>query len=163
MKILFIRCAALIGFATLATVVVEPAQAQAQGQIQYSSQYPAQYPSQSQEIAHVLQIAPRMVTIPQQQCQQVLVQGQDNSTAGTIIGGVAGGILGNQVGRGEGRTAATALGAVVGAFSGSALGGRDAGVAQYRTVCNTVPVTVQQGEIVTFEFRGRQFTQIFAN
>ena len=159
MKTLPTRCAALIGFATLATVAVEPVQAQVQGQIQY----PSQYPSQSQEVAHVLQIAPRMVTIPQQQCQQVLVQGQDNSTAGTIIGGVAGGILGNQVGRGDGRTAATALGAVVGAFSGSALGGRDAGVAQYRTVCNTVPVTVQQGEIVTFEFRGRQFTQIFAN
>jgi len=163
MKALFIRCAASIGFATLAMVVVEPVAAQVQGQIQYPSQYPAQYPSQSQEVAHVLQIAPRMVTIPQQQCQQVLVQGQDNSTAGTIIGGVAGGILGNQVGRGDGRAAATALGAVVGAFSGSALGGRDAGAAQYRTVCNTVPVTVQQGEIVTFEFRGRQFTQIFSN
>jgi uncharacterized protein YcfJ len=119
--------------------------------------------AQQQEVAHVLQIAPRRVTIQQQQCQQVLVQGQDNSTAGTIIGGVAGGILGNQVGRGEGRTAATALGAVVGAFSGYALGGRDAGAAQYRIVCNLVPVTIQQGEIVTFEFRGRQFTQVFAN
>jgi|GEM_PF-2158912 uncharacterized protein YcfJ len=155
MKALSRRCAALIGFAMLTTSVFEQAEAQVQGQIQY--------PSQSQEVAHVLQISPRMVTIPQQQCQQVLVQGQDNSTAGTIIGGVAGGILGNQVGRGDGRTAATALGAVVGALSGSALGGRDAGVAQYRTVCNTVPVTVQQGEIVTFEFRGRQFTQIFSN
>ena len=119
--------------------------------------------AQQQEVAHVLQIAPRMVTIQQQQCQQVLVQGQDNSTAGTIIGGVAGGVLGHQVGRGEGRTAATALGAVVGAFSGNALGGRDAGAAQYRNVCNLVPVTVQQGEIVTFEFRGRQFTQVFSN
>lgn len=119
--------------------------------------------AQQQEVAHVLQIAPRMVTIQQQQCQQVLVQSQDNSTAGTIIGGVAGGVLGHQVGRGEGRTAATALGAVVGAFSGNALGGRDAGAAQYRNVCNLVPVTVQQGEIVTFEFRGRQFTQVFAN
>lgn len=116
-----------------------------------------------QEVAHVLQISPRMVTIQQQQCQQVLVQGSDNSTAGAVIGGVAGGILGNQVGAGQGRTAATALGAVVGAFSGSAIGGRDAGVAQYRTVCNAVPVTMQQGEIVTFEFRGRQFTQVFTN
>ena len=159
MKALSLRCAALIAFATLTTSVLEQAQAQVQGQIQY----PSQNPSQSQEVAQVLQISPRMVTIPQQQCQQVLVQGQDNSTAGTIIGGVAGGILGNQVGRGDGRTAATALGAVVGALSGSELGGRDAGVAQYRTVCNTVPVTVQQGEIVTFEFRGRQFTQIFSN
>ena len=161
MKALSLRCAAVVGLATLVTGVSGPAEAQVQGQIQY----PSQYPSQSQEVAHVLQISPRMVTIPQQQCQQVLVQGQgqDNSTAGTIIGGVAGGILGNQVGRGEGKTAATALGAVVGALSGSALGGRDAGVAQYRTVCNTVPVTVQQGEIVTFEFRGRQFTQIFSN
>jgi uncharacterized protein YcfJ len=155
MKTLPTRCAALICFAFSATGLIAQAQAQVQGQVQY--------PSQSQEVAHVLQISPRMVTIPQQQCQQVLVQGQDNSTAGTIIGGVAGGILGNQVGRGEGKTAATALGAVVGAFSGNALGGRDAGVAQYRTVCNTVPVTVQQGEVVTFEFRGRQFTQIFAN
>ena len=60
MKALSRRCAELIGFAMLTTSVFEQAQAQVQGQIQY--------PSQSQEVAHVLQISPRMVTIPQQQC-----------------------------------------------------------------------------------------------
>ena len=114
------------------------------------------------DVAHVLQVAPRMVTIQQQQCQQVIVQGQDNSTAGAVLGGVAGGILGHQVGRGEGRTAATALGAVVGAMAGSNVGGRDAGY-QPRTVCNMVPVTVQQGEVVTFEYKGRQFVQVVPN
>ena len=79
---------------------------------------------------------------------------------GTVIGGVAGGIVGNQVGGGSGKTTATALGAVVGAFTGNNLGGRDAGI-QQKQVCTMVPVTVQQGEIVTFNYKGRQFTQAF--
>jgi uncharacterized protein YcfJ len=110
----------------------------------------------AQEV-QVLSIVPRMVTVQQQQCQQVTVQQQDNSTAGTVIGGVAGGIIGNQVGRGHGREAATALGAVVGALAGNNLGGQGNGAAQSRTVCNMVPVQVQQGKLLTFMFEGRQY------
>jgi uncharacterized protein YcfJ len=109
---------------------------------------------------YVVSVQPRFVTTQQQQCQQVAVQGQDNSMLGTVIGGVAGGIVGNQVGGGSGKTTATALGAVVGAFTGNNLGGRDAGI-QQKQVCTMVPVTVQQGEIVTFNYKGRQFTQAF--
>ena len=100
----------------------------------------------AQEV-QVLSIVPRMVTVQQ----------QDNSTAGTVIGGVAGGIIGNQVGRGHGREAATALGAVVGALAGNNLGGQGNGAAQSRTVCNMVPVQVLQGKLLTFMFEGRQY------
>ena len=117
----------------------------------------------AQEYAQVISVAPRMVTIQQQQCQQVMVQGQQTgSVTGAVIGGVAGGILGNQIGRGTGRTVATAAGAVTGAVVGNSLGSQPAS-AQQQTVCNNVPVTVQQGEIVTFSYRGRQFTHAFEN
>jgi uncharacterized protein YcfJ len=118
-------------------------------------------PALAQEYAQVISIQPRMVTVQQQQCQQVTVQGQSSgSTAGMLIGGVAGGILGNQIGKGTGRTVATAAGAVTGAVVGNQLGAQPA-APQQSTVCNNVPVTVQQGEIVTFSFRGRQFTHVF--
>ena len=115
----------------------------------------------AQEYAQVISVQPRMVTIQQQQCRQVSVQGQNTgSTAGMLIGGVAGGILGNQIGKGTGRTVATAAGAVTGAVVGNQIGGQQ-GAPQQQTVCDNVPVTVQQGEIVTFSFRGRQFTHVF--
>ena len=104
----------------------------------------------------IINVIPRVVTVQQQQCQQVAVQAQDHSAAGTVIGGVAGGLLGNQIGRGSGNVAATAAGAVVGAMSGNYLGGLGAGV-QYRTVCNFVPHQVQQGELVTVLYKGRQY------
>jgi len=115
----------------------------------------------AQEYAQVVSVQPRMVTVQQQQCRQVTVQGQNTgSTTGMVIGGVAGGILGNQIGKGTGRTVATAAGAVTGAVVGNQLGGQQ-GAAQQQTVCDNVPVTVQQGEIVTFSFRGRTFTHVF--
>lgn len=119
----------------------------------------------AQEYAQVISIQPRMVTIQQQQCQQAVVQQpqqqQGGSTAGMLIGGVAGGILGHQIGGGTGRTVATAAGAVGGAMVGNHLGSQGTAQAQPQTVCSYVPVTVQQGEIVTFSFRGRQFQQVF--
>jgi uncharacterized protein YcfJ len=118
-------------------------------------------PASAQETAQVVSVQPRMVTIQQQQCRQVTVQGQNTgSTTGMVIGAVAGGILGNQIGSGTGRTVATAAGAVGGAMVGNQLGGQQ-GAAQQQTVCENVPVTVQQGEIVTFSFRGRTFTHVF--
>lgn len=115
----------------------------------------------AQEYAQVISVQPRMVTTQQQQCRQVSVQGQNTgSTTGMLLGGVAGGILGNQIGKGTGRTVATAAGAVTGAVVGNQIGGQS-GAPQQQTVCDNVPVTVQQGEIVTFSFRGRQFTHVF--
>jgi uncharacterized protein YcfJ len=104
----------------------------------------------------VINVIPRVVTVQQQQCQQVAVQVQDHSTAGTIIGGVAGGIIGHQIGKGSGRDVATAAGAVVGAMSGNYVGGLGTGV-QYRNVCTFVPQQVQQGELVTVLYKGRQY------
>lgn len=117
--------------------------------------------ARAQEVAQVVSIQPRMITITQQQCRQVTVQAQNTgSTAGMVVGGVAGALLGSQIGGGSGRTAATAAGAIGGAMVGNHLGGQQGG-AQQQTVCENVPVTVQQGEIITFSFRGRTFTQAF--
>ncbi|NDH32100.1 MAG: glycine zipper 2TM domain-containing protein, partial [Betaproteobacteria bacterium] len=78
---------------------------------------------------------------------------------GAVVGGVIGAALGNQIGRGDGKTVATAVGAVL----GSQMGSQPAQATGYeiRNVCNNVPVQIQQGEIVTFEYRGRRFSQVF--
>jgi len=112
----------------------------------------------AQEV-HVISVQPKIVTIQQQQCHQVQVR-NDNSGVGTVIGGVAGGIIGNQVGRGSGRDAATVAGAIVGGMVGNRIG-QDQTEYQTQTQCHMVPVQVQRGEIVTFNYRGRIFTQTF--
>lgn len=109
---------------------------------------------------YVVSVQPRMVTVQQQRCEQVAVQAQDNSTAGTVLGGVAGGLLGHHVGGGSGQTAATIIGAVGGAVLGNNMGKPDT-QPQYRQVCSYQPIQIQQGEIVTFSYRGRQFSQTF--
>lgn len=109
---------------------------------------------------YVVSVQPRMVTVQQQRCETVVVQQQDNSTPASIAGGLVGGVLGHQVGGGSGQTAATIIGAVGGAVLGNALGKPD-GTSQTRQVCSYVPMQVQQGEIVTFSYKGRQFTQTF--
>ena len=106
----------------------------------------------------VISTQPRWITQNQQQCQWVQVR-TDNSGVGTVIGGVTGGIVGNQVGRGSGRDAATIAGVIVGGMVGNRIG-QDQAQHETRQECMTVPVSVQQGEIVTFEYRGRRFTQI---
>ena len=96
------------------------------------------------DAAVVVARQPNFVNILQQQCQQVPVQVSQQNTGGTIVGGVLGAALGNQV--------------------GSQLGGSqaaNAGTVEYRTQCTNVPVQVQQGETVTFEYRGRRFSQAF--
>jgi uncharacterized protein YcfJ len=115
-------------------------------------------PAIAQEV-HVVSVQPKIVTIQQQQCQHVQVR-NDNSGVGTVIGGVAGGIIGNQVGKGSGNTAATVAGAIVGGMVGNRIG-QDQAEYQIQTQCYLVPVQVQRGEIVTFNYRGRIFTQTF--
>ncbi len=116
----------------------------------------------AQDVAQVVRVEPRFVTVQQRQCYQVEVQVQDNNAAGIIIGGVAGGIIGNQVGKGSGRDAATALGAVTGAIVGNNLSNRGTQT-QLREECRMVPVQVQQGRIVTFNYQGSIFSQTFPN
>jgi outer membrane lipoprotein SlyB len=75
---------------------------------------------------------------------------------GTLYTGAA---LGNQVGGGSGRDIATAAGAVIGYQIGR--GESQPGGVTYRTVCESVPITTQRGETVTFRYRGRLFSQTF--
>jgi len=110
---------------------------------------------------YVVSVQPRFTTVYQQQCQTVSVR-EDNSGVGTVIGLIAGGIIGNQVGGGSGRDIATVIGAGVGASVGNRIG-QDQISGGQRQVCQNVPMTVQSGETVTFNYRGRVFTHIFVN
>lgn len=116
--------------------------------------------AQAQDV-YVVSVQPRLVTVFQQQCQQVQVQrpATSGNTAGGVLGALAGAALGNQVGGGSGRDIATAAGAVIGYQVGR--GESQPGGIEYQTVCNQVPVTVQRGETVTFSYKGRRFTQTF--
>ena len=114
----------------------------------------------AQEV-YVVSVQPRLVTVYQQQCQQILVQrpATSGNSAGGVLGALAGAATGNQVGGGSGRDIATAAGAVIGYQMGR--GEPQPSNAEYQTVCSQVPVTVQRGETVTFVYRGRRFTQVF--
>jgi uncharacterized protein YcfJ len=116
--------------------------------------------AQAQEV-YVVNVQPRLVTVYQQQCQQVAVQrpATSGNDAGGVFGALAGAAIGNQIGGGSGRDIATAAGAVIGYQMGR--GEPQPGSVSYKTVCNQVPVTVQRGETVTFDYRGRRFTQTF--
>ncbi len=107
---------------------------------------------------YVVSTQPRYVTVHQQQCRTVEVY-QDNSNVGTVIGALAGGVLGHHMGSGN---VGTVLGTGIGATIGNRVG-RDQATVVNKQVCDTVPVTVQQGETVTFNYRGRVFTQVFGN
>jgi uncharacterized protein YcfJ len=116
--------------------------------------------AQAQDV-FVVNVQPRLVTVYQQQCQQVMVQRPTTSgnSAGGVLGAIAGAAMGNQVGGGSGRDIATAAGAVIGYQIGR--GEAQPGGVEYQTVCSQVPVTVQRGETVTFVYKGRRFTQTF--
>lgn len=109
----------------------------------------------------IVRVEPRMVTTYQQQCREVAVQTAptQGNNAGGVLGALAGAALGNQIGGGSGRDIATAAGAVIGYQVGR--GDPQPGGVAYRTVCESVPVTMQRGETVTFRYRGRLFSQTF--
>ena len=114
----------------------------------------------AQEV-YVMSVQPRYVTVQQRQCQMREYIREGNSGTGTGIGAIAGGLLGSTIGSTPGDHLA---GTVIGALMGGTIGNevtREPGRIEQREVCSYVPVTVQQGEIVTFNYRGRVFTQTF--
>jgi len=110
-----------------------------------------------QDAAVVVARQPRYVTSYQQVCTQVPVE-RRSSVGGGAVGAILGAAIGNQIGDGRGRDIATAAGAVIGGQMGSQ---NDSTVVEMQTRCNQQPVQVLAGEYVTFEYRGRRFTQEF--
>ena len=109
-----------------------------------------------QDYATVVARQPRFATMYQQVCTQVPVERR--SQGGGVVGAIMGAAIGNQIGGGSGRDIATAAGAVIGAQMGSQ---SDGTTVEMQTRCNQQPVQVLAGEYVTFEYRGRRFTQEF--
>ena len=113
----------------------------------------------AQEI-YIVAVQPRYVTVQQRQCQMREYIREGSSGSGTI-GAVAGGLLGSTIGSTSGdHIAGTVIGALIGGAIGSEVS-REPGRIEQREVCSYVPMQVQQGEIVTFNYRGRIFTQTF--
>ena len=116
----------------------------------------------AQEV-YVMSVQPRLVTVNQQQCQIQEVVRDGNTGSGTTIGAVAGGLLGSTLGGNRNdHLAGTVIGALIGGAIGNEMS-REPSRVEQRQVCRYVPVQVQQGEIVTFNYRGRVFTQTFGN
>ena len=111
---------------------------------------------------YVVNVQPRLVTVQQQQCNMQEFHREGSSGSGTV-GAVAGGLLGSTLGSNRNdQLAGTVIGALIGGAIGNEVG-RDSARIEQRQVCRYVPVQVQQGEIVTFSYRGRVFTQTFNN
>lgn len=121
----------------------------------------AVYASDFDRAARVVYVQPKMVTVMQQQCKTVAVTrpATTENAAGGVLGAIAGAAIGNQLGGGSGRDIATVVGGVVGYQVGK--GDAQPGGVEYRQVCENVPVAVQRGETVTFEYRGRRFNVDF--
>jgi len=109
----------------------------------------------SQEVAVVIGRQPKYSTVYQQVCTQVPVERR--GIGGTIVGGVLGAAIGNQFGGGSGKDIATAAGAVI----GGTIGGQNDSTVEMQTRCTQQPMQIQTGEIVTFEYKGRRFSQVF--
>lgn len=107
------------------------------------------------DVAIVVQKQPRYVTSYQPVCTQVPVERRSQS--GGAVGAILGAAIGNQIGGGHGREIATAAGAVIGGQMGS----QNDTTVEIQTRCTQQAVQVLAGEIVTFEYRGRRFTQVF--
>ena len=116
----------------------------------------AQTYSTTQDVAVVVGRQPRYTTVYQQVCTQVPVERR--SQGGGAVGAILGAAIGNQIGDGRGRDIATAAGAVIGAQMGSQ---NDGISVEMQTRCSQQPSQVITGEVVTFEYRGRRFTQVF--
>ena len=111
---------------------------------------------------YVVNVQPRLVTVQQQQCNMQEFHREGSSGSGTV-GAVAGGLLGSTLGSNRNdQVAGTVIGALIGGAIGNEIGREPARIEQ-RQVCRYIPVQVQQGEIVTFSYRGRVFTQTFNN
>lgn len=107
------------------------------------------------EKVEVVSVVPRYVTRIVQICTPYQVV--KNSPNVNILGTIVGGLLGNQIGGGSGRTAATAVGAVIGSHVGTNNGSKI--VEEMR--CEDQYEQIQQGDTVTFRYKGRYVTQVF--
>ncbi len=109
------------------------------------------------DVALVVDRQARYTTVYQRVCQDVPVERRHQS-GGAVMGAILGAAVGNQIGEGRGRDIATAAGAVIGSQMG-----QDPGhvTVETQTRCVNQPVTVYDGETVTFEYQGRRFTQFF--
>ena len=111
---------------------------------------------------YVVNVQPRLITVQQQQCNMQEFH-RENSSGSGAVGAVAGGLLGSTLGSNRNdQLAGTVIGALIGGAIGNEVGREPTRIEQ-RQVCRYVPVQVQQGEIVTFSYRGRVFTQTFNN
>jgi len=111
------------------------------------------------DVAMVVSIQPRYVTVQQRQCEVREVV-RDNSRGDTAIGALAGGAIGSTIG---GNSRDRLVGGVAGALLGGAIGnsvGQDSAHIEQREVCRMIPVQIQQGRAITFDYHGQQFTQI---
>ena len=103
----------------------------------------------------------REVTIstPHQECwEEEIPVGDEDKTAGAVIGGVAGGILGHQVGGGSGKDVATVAGAIIGTIVGSRLaddGTRYERVRKCRTIYDSHREKKLVGYNNYFEYNGK--------
>ncbi len=130
-----------------------------------SQSAPLQAPMMAQpmptgDVAQVIGRQPNYVTTQQRQCEQheVVVQG---GGGGGVLGALAGGLLGSTLGHNSrDRNAGAAVGMVGGALIGNELS-KSPPRSEIKEVCRVVPVTVQQGETVTFNYQGRVFTHSF--
>ena len=115
----------------------------------------------AQQWAEVVRVDPQYSSVPQQECRQVAVQrgATSENPAGGVLGAIAGAAIGNQVGGGAGKDIATVVGGIMGYQAGR--GEASPGGVEYRTVCEYTQSTVQRGEIVTFQYKGKTFTQKF--
>jgi uncharacterized protein YcfJ len=117
-------------------------------------------PALAQEVATVISSQPRYVTVQQRQCgiQEVV---RSNNGSGAVVGGLAGAALGSTIGHNHRDSLA---GGVIGGLVGAAIGNeatKGPDTVEQRQVCSFVPVTVQQGRIVTFQYQGMTFSQQF--
>ena len=111
---------------------------------------------------YVVNVQPKFITVQQQQCH-VQEFHRDSSSGSGTIGAVAGGLLGSTLGSNRNdQLAGTVIGALIGGAIGNEVGREPTRIEQ-RQVCRYIPVQIQQGEIVTFSYRGRVFTQTFNN
>ena len=111
---------------------------------------------------YVVNVQPKFITVQQQQCHVQEFHRASSSGSGTI-GAVAGGLLGSTLGSNRNdHLAGTVIGALIGGAIGNEVG-REPTRIEHRQVCRYIPMQVQQGEIVTFSYRGRVFTQTFNN
>jgi len=109
----------------------------------------------AQEQPQVISVEPKMGYRPMQVCSNHMVQVPRSQGASTM-GGLLGGIVGSQIGHGDTRVA----GAVIGSIVGSGIANQQyENRYEQRTVCNTTYEQYQLGEVITFSYRGRTYTQ----